>query len=792
MDPFEKLQKKPVPVAKPQKLATATPVHSDQKDQGDADGQQLSWPQKTSWVSWQVKRGGKISPKVFLIGCIVFFLIFLWLVWVWLFYAITSSEFLQVVGLEVDDIRNLLTVFAVLFFGIIFFAGFYMLVLNIYRLATVKTWKTRYVFGLIVGVVVLGWAIWLGTVSILRIRSLVGETRIQTNQIVLPYVNTRDERVWVGRGIPLIAPLYMSFQVNRDNYTAFIARDVRNNQITKFTLHCWNDQKIQDNAGIYLGNQNGFFTDGCLYTKKGTYRLKLEVGYFDRASGDEVLLNYDLGVLNIPAEIELKPLDDALRFNDRKDEQIIGTAPVIMDFRSQLLFSDLRLERTRVQWDLDGDRQIDVEDSASFQFQYRDPKLYTINYRLPDLWPRGNTWFTFNSRVLQSDLPVCTMVVEQVEWADRVYRFRPWFSQQISVQKFVFALYDTQQRIYLETLQTSQDIQQYTFPRGGQYEVHTTYFTSANERGKCESVSVDVGFSNNQVDFDVLWRQWVGGQFAPAWTWSRVVAKDNRIVANLLPVTLQFVITQVRPDRTAKVTAWYNGTQIFPIRENVYEISSSTIQTWTLEFRILTAQGRESRQSYEIVTARNPVQAQMQVSSYVWEDPLVVVLDASMSPLYDVNDEIVFFTRDFGDGTIQQNVSQGIVEHTYRYDADKNKGEYYPSVTLRTRLWFEDTFKLPTAIMVKRQQNQATVVIESHPTQQARVNDLVRLVVESDWVINGISWDFGNGRKITCADRSCASTVTRYEQPWEYTIRVQIDYQNNIPTTSTAKIRVFE
>jgi len=42
MDPFEKLQKKPVPVAKPQKLATATPVHSDQKDQGDADGQQLS------------------------------------------------------------------------------------------------------------------------------------------------------------------------------------------------------------------------------------------------------------------------------------------------------------------------------------------------------------------------------------------------------------------------------------------------------------------------------------------------------------------------------------------------------------------------------------------------------------------------------------------------------------------------------------------------------------------------------------------------------------------------------
>jgi hypothetical protein len=68
------------------------------------------------------------------------------LVWLGLFYALTSSEFLQVVGLEVDDIRNLLTVFALLFFGLIFFAGFYMLVLNIYRLATVKDGKTKYVF----------------------------------------------------------------------------------------------------------------------------------------------------------------------------------------------------------------------------------------------------------------------------------------------------------------------------------------------------------------------------------------------------------------------------------------------------------------------------------------------------------------------------------------------------------------------------------------------------------------------------------------------------------------------
>jgi hypothetical protein len=53
-------------------------------------------------------------------------------------------------------------------------------------------------------------------------------------------------------------------------------------------------------------------------------------------------------------------------------------------------------------------------------------------------------------------------------------------------------------------------------------------------------------------------------------------------------------------------------------------------------------------------------------------DPFTVQLDASTTIVNDPNDEIVYFTRDFGDGEIKKNFSQSIVSHTYRYD---NKNE---------------------------------------------------------------------------------------------------------------------
>ena len=78
-----------------------------------------------------------------------------------------------------------------------------------------------------------------------------------------------------------------------------------------------------------------------------------------------------------------------------------------------------------------------------------------------------------------------------------------------------------------------------------------------------------------------------------------------------------------------------------------------------LEFALTTAQGDESEQRYVINVERASVRADIQVEpGLVGDDPFEVTLDASISPLYNEEDEIVFFTWDFGDGETRENISQ--------------------------------------------------------------------------------------------------------------------------------------
>jgi hypothetical protein len=170
---------------------------------------------------------------------------------------------------------------------------------------------------------------------------------------------------------------------------------------------------------------------------------------------------------------------------------------------------------------------------------------------------------------------------------------------------------------------------------------------------------------------------------------------------------------------------------------------------------------------------------------------LEVTLDASISPLYDENDEIVYFTWDFWDGQTKDNISQGKITHTYRYDPVKKTGEFFPSVTVKTRLWFSDTYRVPTAISVKKQLKTAVVNVDSHPTQQVRVGEVVQFRVETDGAVEHIDWNFWNEQVLGCDDRSCSSATSRYDTPGEYTITAEVQYSNDIPVKARTNIKVY-
>lgn len=98
-----------------------------------------------------------------------------------------------------------------------------------------------------------------------------------------------------------------------------------------------------------------------------------------------------------------------------------------------------------------------------------------------------------------------------------------------------------------------------------------------------------------------------------------------------------------------------------------------------------------------------------------------MTLDASAITLGDASDEIITFSRDFGDGRVQKNATSAKVSHTYIYDTKKDSGEYTPSVSITTKAGKKETFTTEKPIIVTKQQKKSSISIPSHPSQIASI-----------------------------------------------------------------------
>ncbi len=443
---------------------------------------------------------------------------------------------------------------------------------------------------------------------------------------------------------------------------------------------------------------------------------------------------------------------------------------------------------------MDGDGVADLENNSAFDHTFADSKLHTINYKLPGLPSgRGSKRLTFDLRVVESELARCDLQVKNID-NDRRYSFKAVFDEPIKVGKYKIEIRDVLADELIESIDATKDESTFTFPKGGQYEVTTAYYTPDGLKGSCSPETVSVGFDGNQVDFDLRFAEESTDPFIAVDDTTKVTLDEENDIINvaMLPAVLEITVNEIRPDPTAELKVYYGNKQIFADSPNVYEINIGTLGEQPLDFVITTAQGKETRQSYNVRTSRASVKALIEVSETVGDDPFEVTLDASISPLYDENDEIVYFSWDFGDGETRMNISQGKIDHIYKFDEEKQTGEYYPSVTVRTKLGFEDTYRMPTPIVVKRAQRIATIDIPSHPTQQARVGEPVTFTVETDGMVDAIAWDFGNTKGVSGDGRTYSQVSVSFDQPGTYTIKVEVDYTNNIPAVDDITLRVFE
>lgn len=742
----------------------------------------------------KTKKGRKISPKFFLMGCGLFFLLFLWLVYAGLYYAVSSAGMLESLGLKMEDVKSILMIFSVLFFGLIFFGGFYLLVLNIYRLVTVKWKKLKYILWLIGGFLIVVTTIILGTLSINKIQSLIGKQTLQTNLLVVPYVITKTKNVLAEEGIPFIAPMKMKYQLNKKQIEQNVLPAIGNADITSYTVMCGNEQELTAWQNIYFNPQGGMFPDHCLYLHKWSYSLSLKVDYIDRNTQEPNTQTFQVATFDIPAEIELEPLDDTAYLNDDKTEYIIWVAPVTVKYRAQKLFTDLKLPNDHIQWDLDADGTPDLEDNAAFEHLYSNSQLHPVYYRLPDLPDWGDVWYAFDLRVIESELAQCDIQVRAVDVQKRKYSFTPQLDEMLDIKEYHYTLYDTINDVIIKKFKASDNIAHFTFAKGGKYQVNASYFTSQGEKGTCAPTDIDVGFVGNRVAFDLKWKETDDAPFVAVGDETPVSIDDEMIRVSTLPAILEFTLTDISPDPTADVSVYYEWRQLFSDRKDVFETPSiASVGKKELTFLIETKQGDKTEQTYTIDVSRASVRATINVEpDIVGEDPFQVSLDASISALHDAEDEIVYFSRDFGDGESKENVSQWKITHVYRFDEEHDNGEYYPSVRVKTKLGYEDSYRLETPITVKRKQKKVLVRVDSHPTQQVKVGDLVEYSIETDGIVTHIDRDFGNYKSFSCDDRSCVSASMRYTKAGEYLIKTEVQYEDATPVVGNVRIRVYE
>lgn len=144
------------------------------------------------------------------------------------------------------------------------------------------------------------------------------------------------------------------------------------------------------------------------------------------------------------------------------NELILGVAPLQVDFEGSLVFSDLQLQNNAILWDMTDDNQADIENNANFIYPFGDAKLHTINYQLPEHPFYSEYWFTFDLRVLESNLSQCSLSTQSIDQQEKRWRFVPEFDDLVDVVEYQYTIYDKRRDTFIER-NTSVTDERYTY-----------------------------------------------------------------------------------------------------------------------------------------------------------------------------------------------------------------------------------------------------------------------------------------------------------------------------------------
>ena len=239
-------------------------------------------------ITVQVKQWNKIWWTGLVIWCLAFFVIFIWIIFAALFFAANNPQTLQSIGMTVDTVKTLLTIFSWLFFWILILWMLWLTAYNWYKAATIKEWsKAKNIFWLVVSFFFMLIFVWLAVLSFTKIKDIQNTIAWSTN-IITPYMEVKPtpgstdplngKRSIFMPNTKIIWPVNIYYQVNNDVFTKLKESQVGQNATLNYIkLDCGNWQVLDNRTSPF--DKNNIWSESCFYTTKWNYNISLEYNY---------------------------------------------------------------------------------------------------------------------------------------------------------------------------------------------------------------------------------------------------------------------------------------------------------------------------------------------------------------------------------------------------------------------------------------------------------------------------------------------------------------------------------
>ena len=720
----------------------------------------------------------KLSFKWIAIWCTTLFILLIWLFALLFFRVIQNPNSFKWM-INATTAIQLTQVFSIIFFGLLFLISLWILILNAYRIITIKNRnKIKEILWSILWFILLIATLVIGSTVFSKLRGITPDTFIKQNQLVSAYAilaekwdNIKTIRIWSDNSLVLIAPINISYQINFPLLERQMISKYWDITITKLELNCGNWNNLIDVSSNLQWQ--------CFYTTKWQKNVSLNISYIKNQTNEQASINTNIYSTNIISDISIST--NQWWISSPYNDINVWKNPIKIKYDASNVFKDLNLQTYDINWDADADWVIDKTNYVAYTHVYSKAGVYHVNVRFPKV---NDYIYTFPIRIEQSDVPVAEISYSMITTTQyNIMATFPWEDPDIA--SYSFSIINKSNNTPIDVKESKEPSITYTFPWDGVYAIQLNFVTQEGKQWNAESDDIVIGGSKYQVLYDIHTKTPTMPNFAEA-------NDKNNIIIRELPTILRLNITSITPiSPTTSITVLKDWSPVV-WKNNIFDITIEDTKDYVLTINVSDLNHEEMTytKTINISVKRDDIVPKLIITpDTVGTSPFTVNFDASTTSVNDPNDEIIYFSRDFWDWKSEINTSQSIIRHTYNYDYTNENWEYHPKVTLKTKNWRE-VFEEAT-ILVKKQVDNVSINLESHPAQLAMVGDKVDMSISVNWTPSKILRDFWNWKTLECKNRDCTSTSRIYDKAGSYEIKVIVSYDNrtDIEWTITLVVR---